>query len=182
MQIQLHYNYGPVGNLATIESRSRCRSVAGTRAGPYHIVAQVGAGGMSGSTRRGYAAGDHRSKWNSTSIPVLFTPPTPPTPRWSRQSSFRTIRPTMMPADVRTESESYIPEHTNLEHPHICALYDVGRQDGIDFLVMPLLDGETLEKRLAKRSVTARAGAALQAFRWQTRWIKPTVRESFTVT
>ena len=37
-----------------------------------------------------------------------------------------------------------------LNHPHICALYDVGRQDGIEFLVMEYLDGETLGARLAR--------------------------------
>ena len=47
-----------------------------------------------------------------------------------------------------------------LDHPHICTLYDVGEQDGIDYLVMPLLDGETLAARLA-RAPAARAGAAI---------------------
>ena len=37
-----------------------------------------------------------------------------------------------------------------LNHPHICALYDVGRQDGVEFLVMEYLDGETLAARLAR--------------------------------
>ncbi|HEY6218985.1 MAG TPA: serine/threonine-protein kinase, partial [Gemmatimonadaceae bacterium] len=37
-----------------------------------------------------------------------------------------------------------------LDHPHICALHDVGEQDGIAFLVMPFLDGETLADRLRR--------------------------------
>src|SRR5262245_26098662 len=35
-----------------------------------------------------------------------------------------------------------------LNHPHICTLHDVGHQDGVDFLVMEFLDGETLADRL----------------------------------
>ena len=35
-----------------------------------------------------------------------------------------------------------------LNHPHICTLHDIGSQDGIDFLVMEYLDGETLAQRL----------------------------------
>jgi serine/threonine protein kinase len=38
----------------------------------------------------------------------------------------------------------------SLSHPHICALYDVGQQDGVDFLVMEYLEGETLAKRLSQ--------------------------------
>ena len=37
-----------------------------------------------------------------------------------------------------------------LSHPHICPVFDVGHQDGIDYLVMEYLDGETLERRLTK--------------------------------
>jgi Tol biopolymer transport system component len=37
-----------------------------------------------------------------------------------------------------------------LNHPHICALYDVGSEDGVDYLVMELLEGETLADRIAK--------------------------------
>jgi serine/threonine protein kinase len=39
---------------------------------------------------------------------------------------------------------------SSLNHRHICALYDVGRQDGIDFLVMEYLDGESLADRMAR--------------------------------
>jgi serine/threonine protein kinase len=38
----------------------------------------------------------------------------------------------------------------SLNHPHICTLYDTGRQDAIDFLVMEYLEGETLATRLMK--------------------------------
>jgi serine/threonine protein kinase len=39
---------------------------------------------------------------------------------------------------------------SSLNHPHICVLHDVGHQDGIDFLVMECVEGETLAKRLEK--------------------------------
>jgi phosphoglycerate dehydrogenase-like enzyme len=39
---------------------------------------------------------------------------------------------------------------SSLNHPNICALYDVGSQDGIEYLVLEYVEGETLEKRLQK--------------------------------
>src|SRR5262249_9339812 len=39
---------------------------------------------------------------------------------------------------------------SQLSHPHICALYDVGSQDGVEYLVMEYLEGETLSERLVK--------------------------------
>jgi serine/threonine protein kinase len=39
---------------------------------------------------------------------------------------------------------------SSLNHPHICTLYDVGHQDGVDFLVMECVEGETLFKRVEK--------------------------------
>ena len=49
---------------------------------------------------------------------------------------------------------------SSLNHPHICALYDVGSQDGIDFLVMEYLDGETLSERIARDPIDRRRDAA----------------------
>src|SRR5262249_11599318 len=40
-----------------------------------------------------------------------------------------------------------------LNHPHICTLHDIGSQDGIDFLVMEFLEGDTLAARLVKGSL-----------------------------
>lgn len=42
---------------------------------------------------------------------------------------------------------------STLSHPHICTLYDIGHQDGVDYLVLEYLDGETLEKKLEKGSL-----------------------------
>jgi len=39
---------------------------------------------------------------------------------------------------------------SSLNHPHICVLHDIGHQNGIDFLVMECVEGETLAKRLEK--------------------------------
>ncbi len=52
--------------------------------------------------------------------------------------------------EVRQRFEREAKTISQLSHPHICALYDVGHQDGIDYLVMELLEGQTLAERLAK--------------------------------
>src|SRR5262245_3581430 len=53
-------------------------------------------------------------------------------------------------AEMRERFDREAKTISSLSHPHICALYDVGHQDGTDYLVMELLEGETLSARLAK--------------------------------
>src|SRR5262245_15206712 len=52
--------------------------------------------------------------------------------------------------DARERFEREARTISQLSHPHICALFDVGQQGGVEFLVMELLEGETLAARLAK--------------------------------
>ena len=53
-------------------------------------------------------------------------------------------------SDRRQRFEREARAVARLNHPHICTLYDVGQQDGLEFLVMEYLDGETLGARLAR--------------------------------
>jgi eukaryotic-like serine/threonine-protein kinase len=52
--------------------------------------------------------------------------------------------------DSRQRFEREAKIISSLNHPHICVLHDVGHQDGIDYLVMECIEGETLSKRLEK--------------------------------
>ncbi len=42
-----------------------------------------------------------------------------------------------------------------IEHPHICPVYDVGTENGIDFIVMQFVDGETLAERIERRPLSS---------------------------
>ena len=53
-------------------------------------------------------------------------------------------------AELRERFEREARTIASLNHPHICILHDIGHQDGIDFLVMEYLEGETLAQRLKK--------------------------------
>jgi dipeptidyl aminopeptidase/acylaminoacyl peptidase len=99
---------------------------AGSRLGPYEIVSPLGAGGMG----EVYRARDTRLE-RTVAIKVL-----PSHLASSPESRQRFER------EARTISQ--------LSHPHICALHDVGNQDGVEFLVMEYLEGETLADRLLK--------------------------------
>ena len=98
----------------------------GMRLGPYEILAALGAGGMG----EVYKARDTRLD--------------------------RTVAIKILPGhgagkpDARQRFEREAKTISSLNHPHICALYDVGRENGIDYLVMEYLEGETLQTRLAK--------------------------------
>src|SRR6202521_3688696 len=99
---------------------------SGTKLGPYEIVALLGAGGMG----EVYRARDTRLDRN---VAVKVLP--------ANLSSDPSLR-------QRLEREAKAV--SKLSHPHICTLHDIGHQDGIDYLVMELVDGETLEQRLTK--------------------------------
>ena len=53
-------------------------------------------------------------------------------------------------ADLRERFEREAKAVSSLNHPHICTLHDIGEQDGIHYLVMEYVDGETLHQRLEK--------------------------------
>jgi serine/threonine protein kinase len=99
---------------------------AGTALGPYRILAPLGAGGMG----EVYRARDTRLG-RDVAIKVL-------SPRLAAS------------AETRARFEREARAASSLNHPHICTLHDVGEQDGTRFLVMELLQGETLARRLAQ--------------------------------
>ena len=98
----------------------------GTTLGPYEIQAPLGAGGMG----EVYKARDTRLD-RTVAIKVLP----------EHVGSDR---------DLKQRFEREAKTISSLNHPHICTLYDIGSQDGIDFLVMEHLEGETLAQRLKK--------------------------------
>ncbi len=99
---------------------------ARNRLGPYEIVSPRGAGGTGGV----YRARDTRLE-RTVAIKILPPP-----------LSNDAVRKQRFEREAKTIS--------SLNHPHICVLYDVGHQDGIDYLVMECVEGETLAKRLEK--------------------------------
>jgi Tol biopolymer transport system component len=99
---------------------------SGTKLGPYEIQSPIGAGGMG----EVYRAKDTRLD--------------------------RTVAVKVLPSHLSENPEAKqrfdreARAISSLNHPNICTLHDVGHQDGIDFLVMEFLEGETLADRLRK--------------------------------
>ena len=99
---------------------------SGSRVGPYEVISAAGAGGMG----EVYRARDTRLD--------------------------RTVALKILPAHLTDNAEAKqrfdreARAISSLNHPNICTLYDVGHQDGMDYLVMEFLEGETLAARLAK--------------------------------
>jgi Tol biopolymer transport system component len=103
----------------------------GVRLGPYEIVSILGAGGMG----QIYRARDVRL---DRTVAIKLLP---------EEFSARLDRRQRFQHEARLISA--------LNHPHICALFDVGEQDGIAFLVMEYVEGETLEDRLTRGPLPA---------------------------
>src|SRR5689334_14284539 len=99
---------------------------AGTRLGPYEIVAPIGAGGMG----EVYRATDTRLG-RDVAVKVL------PTHLSTSE-------------EIRQRFEREAKTISQFSHPHICALYDVGREGDTEYLVMEFLEGESLADRLGK--------------------------------
>jgi serine/threonine protein kinase/Tol biopolymer transport system component len=98
----------------------------GRRLGPYEILSSIGAGGMG----EVYRARDTRLD-RIVAVKVL--------PSHLADCS-----------ELRERFEREARTIASLNHPHICTLHDIGQQDGIDYLVMEYLEGETLAHRLLK--------------------------------
>src|SRR5262244_3446512 len=100
--------------------------MAGNRLGPYEILSAIGAGGMG----EVYRARDTRLD-RIVAIKVL--------PEHLSASP-----------EVRQRFEREAKTISQLSHPHVCALHDVGREGEVEYLVMEYLEGETLCDRLGR--------------------------------
>ena len=99
---------------------------AGTRLGPYEVLSLIGAGGMG----EVYQARDTRLD-RKVAVKVLA-------PELASDAEFR----------ARFEREA--KAISALNHPHICGLYDIGREHDTEYLVLELLEGETLAARIER--------------------------------
>ena len=98
----------------------------GDKLGPYEILSPIGAGGMG----EVYKARDTRLE-RSVAVKVL------PEHIAKRE-------------DLRARFEREARAVGSLNHPNICTLHDIGSQDGVSYMVMELMEGETLAARIEK--------------------------------
>ena len=99
---------------------------SGDKLGPYEILSPLGAGGMG----EVYKARDTRLD-RSVAVKVL------PEHIAKRE-------------DLRVRFEREARSVASLNHPNICTLFDIGNQDGTNYMVMELMEGETLAARIEK--------------------------------
>src|SRR6266849_7801917 len=99
---------------------------SGTKLGPYEIQSPLGAGGMG----EVYRARDTRL---DRVVAIKILP-----------------KPFQSDSDLKVRFQREARAISSLQHAHICTLFDVGHQDGIEYLVMEYLEGETLAARIEK--------------------------------
>src|SRR3990172_9305971 len=99
---------------------------SGTRMGPYEVSELIGSGGQG----EVYRARDTRLGRN---VAIKVLPP------------HLSIRP-----ELRERFEREARVIAALNHPNICTIFDVGSQDGVDYIVMEYLEGQTLAARLKR--------------------------------
>ena len=116
----------PAAHLLAQRMATEAVSLIGRQLGAYRIDAPLGSGGM-GEVYRGTDTRLHRE------VAIKILPPH--------------VRDD---ADLRQRLEREAQALAALHHPHICVLHDIGQADGVDFLVMELLQGETLAERLSQ--------------------------------
>src|SRR5712692_10473660 len=105
---------------------------AGSRLGPYEILAPLGAGGMG----EVYRARD---------------------PRLGREVAIKVLPASFsQDADRLRRFEQEAKAAGLLNHPNITAVYDIGTVDGAPYVVSELLEGETLRSTLAGGSLSLR--------------------------
>ncbi len=98
---------------------------SGTSLGPYEILSPIGAGGMG----EVYRARDTRLE---------------------RTVAVKVLPPVIASGTMRARFDREAKAISGLSHPNICALYDIGHHDGVDYLVMEYLEGETLADKLSR--------------------------------
>ncbi len=100
--------------------------LAGSRLGPYEVLSPLGAGGMG-------------EVWKARDT------------RLGRTVAIKVLPPHLSSSpEVRQRFEREAKTISALSHPHICSLYDVGREGETEYLVMEYLEGESLADRLAR--------------------------------
>src|SRR5688572_12233119 len=103
--------------------------VPGTRLGPYEIVSPLGTGGMG----EVYRAHD---------------------PRLGRDVAIKVLPQHVTATPIsRARFEREARTISRFNHPHICAVYDVGREGEVEYLVMELIEGETLARKVGRGSL-----------------------------